>query len=119
MTPSILVVEDEAPMRRVIKSALGPANVDITTGFIGIQPPSYPINTIYLFTSGQHEAVLRLALRPSAPDGRTTDPRPGCLNCAMPSQKKSAALGAFGSSPKKSSWCLAESRSSFFPSFPW
>ena len=51
----------------VIKEALGPANVEITTGFIGIQPPSYPINTIYLFTSGQHEAVLRLAVKPSAP----------------------------------------------------
>src|SRR5438034_443576 len=51
----------------VIKRHLGPENVDITTGFIGIQPPSYPINTIYLFTSGQHEAVLGVALKPTAP----------------------------------------------------
>ncbi|MBI3490783.1 MAG: efflux RND transporter permease subunit [Acidobacteria bacterium] len=51
----------------VIKEDVGPTNVDITTGFIGIQPPSYPINTIYLFTSGQHEAVLGVALKPTAP----------------------------------------------------
>jgi multidrug efflux pump subunit AcrB len=50
-----------------IKEALGTDNVQITTGFIGVQPPSYPINTIYLFTSGQHEAVLGMALKPSAP----------------------------------------------------
>jgi len=37
-------------------------NVDITLGFVGAPPPNYPINTIYLWTSGQHEAVLRVAL---------------------------------------------------------
>jgi len=51
----------------VIKQAVGPDNVQITTGFIGVQPPSYPINTIFLFTSGQQEAVLGIALKPSAP----------------------------------------------------
>ena len=51
----------------VIKETVGPDNVQITTGFIGVQPPSYPINTIFLFTSGQHEAVLRVALKPAAP----------------------------------------------------
>jgi multidrug efflux pump subunit AcrB len=50
----------------VVKQALGTNNVQITTGFIGVQPPSYPINTIFLFTSGQHEAVLGVALKPSA-----------------------------------------------------
>ena len=51
----------------VIKRLVGPDNVEITTGFIGVQPPSYPINTIYLFTGGPHEAVLGVALKPSAP----------------------------------------------------
>ncbi len=51
----------------VIKQSVGSSNVQITTGFIGVQPPSYPINTIFLFTSGQQEAVLGVALRPSAP----------------------------------------------------
>ncbi|HEX3702079.1 MAG TPA: efflux RND transporter permease subunit, partial [Vicinamibacterales bacterium] len=51
----------------LITQQVGPENVEITTGFIGIQPPSYPINTIYLFTSGQHEAVLGVALKATAP----------------------------------------------------
>jgi multidrug efflux pump subunit AcrB len=51
----------------VIKQQVGQGNVEITTGFIGIQPPSYPINTIYLFTSGQQEAVLGVALKQTAP----------------------------------------------------
>ena len=51
----------------VIKQTVGLDNVQITTGFIGVQPPSYPINTIFLFTSGQQEAVLGVALKPSAP----------------------------------------------------
>ena len=51
----------------VIRQEAGAENVQITTGFIGVQPASYPINTIYLFTSGPHEAVLKVALKPGAP----------------------------------------------------
>ncbi len=51
----------------IIRQRVGPESVDITTGFIGVQPPSYPINTIYLFTSGQHESLLGVALKPAAP----------------------------------------------------
>src|SRR5438477_25562 len=51
----------------VIKNLVGPNNVEITTGFIGVQTPNYPINTIYLFASGQHEAVIGVSLKPSAP----------------------------------------------------
>jgi multidrug efflux pump subunit AcrB len=50
-----------------IKRVVGPQNVEITTGFIGVQTPNYPINTIYLFASGQHEAVLGVSLKPDAP----------------------------------------------------
>jgi multidrug efflux pump subunit AcrB len=50
----------------VIKELVGPNNVEITTGFIGVQTPNYPINTIYLFASGQHEAVLGVSLAPTA-----------------------------------------------------
>ncbi|MFB3825695.1 MAG: efflux RND transporter permease subunit [Bryobacteraceae bacterium] len=49
-----------------IRAEAGPENVAISTGFIGVQPASYPINTIYLFTSGPHEAVLKVALKPGA-----------------------------------------------------
>ena len=44
----------------------GPGNVQGSIGYVGIQPTSYPINTILLWTSGPHEAVLRVALKPHA-----------------------------------------------------
>jgi multidrug efflux pump subunit AcrB len=51
---------------RAIQEAAGQGNVDITLGYVGAPPPSYPINVIYLWTSGQHEAVLRVALNPKS-----------------------------------------------------
>jgi multidrug efflux pump subunit AcrB len=51
----------------VIKNVVGPDHVEITTAFVGVPTPNYPINTIYLFSSGQHEAVLGVALKSSAP----------------------------------------------------
>jgi multidrug efflux pump subunit AcrB len=50
----------------VLREEVGADNVQITSAFIGVQPSSYPINTIYLWTSGPHEAVLQVALKPSA-----------------------------------------------------
>jgi len=50
-----------------ISAEAGPGNVAITLAFVGTQPTSYPVNTIHLWTSGPHEAVLRIALRPGAP----------------------------------------------------
>src|SRR5438477_3618102 len=50
----------------IIKDEVGPENVEISTAFIGVQPAQYPVNTIYLFTSGPHEAVMLVALKPSA-----------------------------------------------------
>ena len=49
-----------------IKSAAGPDNVEITLGYVGVQPSSYPINTIFLWTGGSHEGVLQVALKPEA-----------------------------------------------------
>src|SRR5215472_96048 len=51
----------------IIKSEVGPENVDIESDFVGVQPPNYPVNTIFLFTSGPHEAVMLVALRPKTP----------------------------------------------------
>jgi multidrug efflux pump subunit AcrB len=50
----------------LIKQEVGPGNVRISTDFVGVQPASYPVNTIYLFTSGPQEAVLKVALQPAA-----------------------------------------------------
>src|SRR6266850_2179715 len=50
----------------IIRHEVGPENVGIESDFVGVQPPNYPINTIFLFTSGPHEAVMLVALKPEA-----------------------------------------------------
>jgi len=50
-----------------IRQAAGPNNVAITLGYVGVQPSSYPINTIFLWTGGSHEGVLQVALESEAP----------------------------------------------------
>jgi len=49
-----------------IKKEAGANNVAVTLGYVGTQPPAYPINTIFLWTSGPQEAVLRVALKADA-----------------------------------------------------
>jgi multidrug efflux pump subunit AcrB len=51
----------------VIRDTAGAESVDITLGYVGVQPSSYPINTIFLWTGGSHEGVLQVALKPDAP----------------------------------------------------
>jgi len=53
----------------IIRQVIGPDNISITSDFIGVQPASYPINTIFLWTSGPHEAVLTVAIKPAARPG--------------------------------------------------
>lgn len=48
----------------LINQTAGANNVEISLAFVGTVPSSYPINTIYLWTSGPQEAVLRVAMRP-------------------------------------------------------
>ncbi len=52
-----------------IAEEVGPENLSASLGFVGAQPSSYPVNTIYLWTSGPHEAVLLVSLGP----GRTIE----------------------------------------------
>ncbi|MGH9141681.1 MAG: efflux RND transporter permease subunit, partial [Vicinamibacterales bacterium] len=51
----------------VIRKEAGADNVDITLGYVGVQPTSYPVNLIFLWTAGSHEGVLQVALRQKAP----------------------------------------------------
>lgn len=51
----------------VIEQVAGKKNVAISTAFIGVQPPSYPINTVHLWTGGPHEGVLKVQLTGEAP----------------------------------------------------
>lgn len=47
---------------KAIKEETGD-NVKISLGFVGVQPPNYPINSIYLWTGGPEEAVLQVELK--------------------------------------------------------
>jgi multidrug efflux pump subunit AcrB len=40
--------------------------VEITSAFVGTQPSSYPVNLVHLWTSGPHEAVVRINLTKSS-----------------------------------------------------
>ncbi|MGH9640861.1 MAG: efflux RND transporter permease subunit, partial [Terriglobales bacterium] len=49
-----------------INHEAGPGNVALTLGYVGTQGSAYPINTVFLWTSGPHEAVMNVALRPGS-----------------------------------------------------
>jgi multidrug efflux pump subunit AcrB len=48
---------------QAIRDVAGPDNVSLTLSFVGVVPASYPINAIFLWTSGPHEALLLVALK--------------------------------------------------------
>jgi len=37
----------------------GAGNLDLTLGYVGTQPSSYPINTVFLWTSGSQQAIMK------------------------------------------------------------
>ncbi len=90
----------------VMKSEIGADNISITSAFIGVQPASYPINTVYLWTSGPHEAVLLVALKAGATNNEGLHERLRAkLHEAMPDVQVSFEAGdiisqvmSFGSS---------------------
>ncbi len=50
----------------LIEDTVGKKNVAITSAFVGLQPPTYAINPIFLYTSGPHEAVIKVNLAKDA-----------------------------------------------------
>jgi multidrug efflux pump subunit AcrB len=57
----------EEMARRVldtINREAGPGNIALTLSYVGTQGSSYPINAVFLWTSGPQEAVMNVALRP-------------------------------------------------------
>ena len=48
----------------IIKQEVGPTNVAITLGFLGVHGSAYPINFIYLWNGGPEEGVLQVQLKP-------------------------------------------------------
>jgi multidrug efflux pump subunit AcrB len=64
----VSVTEEMA--RRILETigrAAGKDNVAISLSYVGTQGSSYPINTVFLWTGGPHQAVMNIALRPGAP----------------------------------------------------
>ncbi len=55
----------------VIGREIGPDNIAITSDFVGVVPSSYPVDLIYLFTSGPQEAVIQVAVKPGTKRGDT------------------------------------------------
>jgi multidrug efflux pump subunit AcrB len=53
----------------VINRDAGSGNVEISSDFMGVQPPSYPVNLIHLFTSGPGEAIIQVSLKGNAARG--------------------------------------------------
>ena len=50
----------------VIRDEVGADGVEISVGYVGLIPSSYPINAIYQWTGGPEEAILRVALKEEA-----------------------------------------------------
>ena len=51
---------------KTAKEIVGEGNLEISSAFIGTQPSSFPVNLIHLWTSGPHEAVIRINLNKRA-----------------------------------------------------
>src|SRR6266576_5522391 len=47
----------------LIRKTVGKDNVEITSDYVGVQPSSYPVNLIHLFTSGPEEALIQFSLK--------------------------------------------------------
>jgi multidrug efflux pump subunit AcrB len=65
-------IEETEPMilhaLDLIGKTIGKENVEVTSDYVGVQPSSYPVNLIHLFTSGPEEALVQVQLRSGHPD---------------------------------------------------
>jgi multidrug efflux pump subunit AcrB len=50
----------------IINREAGAGNLALSLSYVGTQGSSYPINAVFLWTSGPHEAVINVALHPGA-----------------------------------------------------
>jgi multidrug efflux pump subunit AcrB len=63
------VAVTEALVQKVLATITreaGASNLDLTLGYVGGQPSSYPINTVFLWTSGSQQAIVNVGLNPGA-----------------------------------------------------
>ena len=63
------VAVTEALVQKVLATITreaGASNLDLTLGYIGTQPSSYPINAVFLWTNGSQQAIINVGLKPGA-----------------------------------------------------
>jgi multidrug efflux pump subunit AcrB len=63
----VAVTEDT--VRRVLASIgeeAGAENLDLSLGYVGTQGSSYPINAVFLWTSGPQQAIINVGLKPGS-----------------------------------------------------
>ncbi len=58
------VERTEAATQKLLQLADSITNgeIAISSAFVGVQPSSYPVNLIHLWTSGPHESVVKIKL---------------------------------------------------------
>jgi multidrug efflux pump subunit AcrB len=49
-----------------INEEAGVNNLDLSLGYVGVQGASYPINTVFLWTSGPQQAIINVGLKPGS-----------------------------------------------------
>ena len=49
-----------------IDDEAGANNLDLSLGYVGVQGASYPINTVFLWTSGPQQAIINVGLKPGS-----------------------------------------------------
>jgi multidrug efflux pump subunit AcrB len=63
------VAVTEALVQKVLATITreaGDGNLDLTLAYVGTQPSSYPINAVFLWTSGPQQAIVNVGLKPGA-----------------------------------------------------
>ena len=91
-------IEETEPMvleaLALIRKTVGDENVEITSDYMGVQPSSYPVNLIHLFTSGPEEALVQVQLRRGHPnDERLRESLRQAFQQQMPNLKMSFEAG--------------------------
>jgi multidrug efflux pump subunit AcrB len=49
-----------------IRDVAGDKNLDLSLGYVGTQGSSYPINAVFLWTSGPQQAIINVGLKPDS-----------------------------------------------------
>jgi multidrug efflux pump subunit AcrB len=91
-------IEETEPMvleaLALIRKTVGKDNVEITSDYMGVQPSSYPVNLIHLFTGGPEEALVQVQLRRGHPDDeRLRESLRSAFQQQMPNLKVSFEAG--------------------------